>query len=197
MDPGLPLFPLLDAAALQKRDAAETDLGPFKTISEVAYSFACLPPKDLRQKRSFEGPDPFFPVCTQKRRHKTASYKHILIYARIFLSFSNPEGTTLFLLSTPASSTKTSPSTKGSFSHSLVNIWGDQKGCAQSFPHIQLLHDVFKFPVQALVLKKPALFHMMEGALLTEKTGYFCSFDFLLARMYRWVKKNKKRRERE
>lgn len=79
-----------------------------------------------------------------------------------------------------------------------MNIWGDQKGCAQSFPHIQLLHDVFNFPVQALVLKKTALFHMMEGALLTEKIGYFCSFDFLLARMYRWVKKKKKkRRERE
>lgn len=56
---------------------------------------------------------------------------------------------------------------------------------------------MFKFLVQALALKKPALFHMMEGALLTENTGYFCSFDFLLARMYRWVKKRKKIIERK
>lgn len=131
----------------------------------------------------FEGPDPYSPVCRHKRMHLTASYRHILIYVHVFLGFSNSEGASLLLLY-PSSSTRTSPSTRGSFSPSLVNIWGDQKGCSQSFPQIKVLCNMFQFPVQALILKKPALFHMMEGVLLTEKTGYFCSFDFLLARMY-------------
>lgn len=130
VDSEMSLFPLLDAAALQKRDAAETDLGALKTISKVAWSFLCLPAKDLRQKRNFGGPDPYSPVCRQKRRHTTASYRHIFICAHVFLGFSNSEGAPPFLLYL-SSSIRTSPTTKGIFSHSWVNIWGDQKGCAE------------------------------------------------------------------
>lgn len=54
----------------------------------------------------------------------------------------------------------------------------NKKGSLQSFLQIKVLHAVFKFPVQTLVLKKAPSFHMMKGALLTEKTSYFLLFWF-------------------
>lgn len=125
VDPETFLFPLLDAAARQKRDAAETDLGPLKTISKVAYSFLCLPPKDLRQKRNFEGPDPYFPVCTQ-RQHIIASYRQILIYVHIFLGFSSPEGTPPFLLY-PSSLLQNKPQHEGQ----LFSQFGEHLGWSE------------------------------------------------------------------
>lgn len=61
-----------------------------------------------------------------------------------------------------------------------------KKGSLQSFLQIKVLHDVFKFPVQTLVLKKLLHFTGWKVPYLLRRQVTFCSFDFLLARMYRW-----------
>lgn len=142
------------------------------------------------QQRNFEGPDPYVPVWTQKMRHIIVRYSHIWIYPYTFIGFSNPEGALSFLLSNLAAfSTRTrhrkiaAPLTLG-----VVNISCDKKGRSQSFLQVKVPPDAFRVPVQALVLKKKLLcFTQWKVPYLPRWQVTFCSFHFLLARMYRWV----------
>lgn len=122
VDPEIPLFPLLDATdSIIKQIVCSRDRPAQSYLKDGLQSFPLLPPRDLSsgQQRNFEGPDPYFPACTQKRRHITVCYSHILIYTYVFVVFSNPEGAPSFLLSNiPAISTRTRHSTNSSPSRS-------------------------------------------------------------------------------
>lgn len=115
--------------------------GSTQNHPKAGLQFSLFSSKRSQPDEEFWRARPIFP--RQERIHTIASYRHILIYAHVFLGFSNSEDAPPFFLY-PNFSTRTSPSMKGSFSHSLANIWGGHKGCAQSLPQIKALHD--KFP---------------------------------------------------
>lgn len=140
-DPEAPLFPLLDAA--------ETDQGAPKSISKVACSFLCLLAKDFRQKRNFERPEPYSHVQIEEGVYNCKLQAYINLCTCISRFSLLRWCTSIPPLSQLLHQNK--PQHKGQISHSLVNIWGDQKSCAQSFAQIKVLHSMFKFPVQALV----------------------------------------------
>lgn len=180
----MPLFPLLDATdrIVKQPAAAETDLGLLRAILKMACRISHPFHRDLSasQQRNFEGPDPYVPVRTQKTRHIIV-YSHIWIYPYTFIGFSNPEGAPLFLLSNLAAfSTRTRHRKIAALlTLGVVNISCDKKGRSQSFLQVKVPPDAFRFPVQALVLKKKAtLLHTMKGALLTEMTSHFLLFSF-------------------